>query len=121
MAVGFGARPEKGWGWIVVAGVLTVLAGIVIAVGWPVTWHVPRRRPYVPGLVVHRLRAGASRASLTDAHASTVASCFLLAGGAGRIIGFVLLSVRFEAPFVLLSVRFEAPHPRWLERHVAKS
>ena len=36
IAVGFGARPEKGWGWIVVAGVLTVLAGIIIGIGWPV-------------------------------------------------------------------------------------
>jgi uncharacterized membrane protein HdeD (DUF308 family) len=36
ISVGFGTRPDKGWGWIVAAGVLTALAGIVIAVGWPV-------------------------------------------------------------------------------------
>jgi uncharacterized membrane protein HdeD (DUF308 family) len=36
VSVGFGARPEKGWGWIVAAGVLTLLAGVVIAIGWPV-------------------------------------------------------------------------------------
>ncbi|MDJ1159081.1 HdeD family acid-resistance protein [Chelatococcus sp. SYSU_G07232] len=34
--VGFQARPEQGWGWIVAAGVLTLLTGIVVAVGWPV-------------------------------------------------------------------------------------
>ncbi len=34
--VGFGHRPERGWGWIVAAGVISVLAGLVIAMGWPV-------------------------------------------------------------------------------------
>ena len=33
---GFSARPQKGWGWIVAAGVITLLAGIVIAMRWPV-------------------------------------------------------------------------------------
>ncbi|KXF78835.1 hypothetical protein ATN84_03460 [Paramesorhizobium deserti] len=33
---GFQSKPAKGWGWIVAAGVLTALAGIVIALGWPV-------------------------------------------------------------------------------------
>lgn len=36
ISVGFGVRPEKGWGWIVAAGAVTLLAGIVIAAGWPV-------------------------------------------------------------------------------------
>jgi uncharacterized membrane protein HdeD (DUF308 family) len=34
--VGFSARPQTGWGWIVAAGVITLLAGIVIAMRWPV-------------------------------------------------------------------------------------
>ena len=34
--VGVKARPETNWGWIVAAGVVTALAGIVIAIGWPV-------------------------------------------------------------------------------------
>lgn len=34
--VGFKARPDSGWGWIVAAGVVTVLAGLVISSGWPV-------------------------------------------------------------------------------------
>ena len=34
--VGFSARPQTGWGWIVAAGVLTMLAGLVIAMRWPV-------------------------------------------------------------------------------------
>ncbi|ALA19296.1 MULTISPECIES: HdeD family acid-resistance protein [unclassified Chelatococcus] len=36
MWVGFNARPEKGWGWIVAAGLLTLLTGLIIAAGWPV-------------------------------------------------------------------------------------
>src|SRR5690606_38512867 len=35
--IGFEARPESGWGWIVAAGVVTLLTGIVIAIGWPVS------------------------------------------------------------------------------------
>jgi uncharacterized membrane protein HdeD (DUF308 family) len=34
--VGFSARPHRSWGWIVAGGVLTLLAGIVIAIHWPV-------------------------------------------------------------------------------------
>ena len=34
--VGFQHRPAAGWGWIVAAGVVTVLAGLIIAIGWPV-------------------------------------------------------------------------------------
>lgn len=34
--IGFGQRGEKGWGWIVAAGVVTALAGVVIAIHWPV-------------------------------------------------------------------------------------
>ena len=34
--VGYGHRPEPGWGWIVAAGVISALAGLIIAMGWPV-------------------------------------------------------------------------------------
>jgi uncharacterized membrane protein HdeD (DUF308 family) len=34
--VGLRAKPMKGWGWIVASGVITALAGFVIALGWPV-------------------------------------------------------------------------------------
>lgn len=34
--VGYQQRAEKGSGWIIVAGIVTVLAGVVIAIGWPV-------------------------------------------------------------------------------------
>lgn len=30
------ARPEEGWGWVLAAGIVTVLAGLVMALGWPV-------------------------------------------------------------------------------------
>lgn len=33
---GFRARPQANWGWLVAAGVVTLLAGLIIAVGWPV-------------------------------------------------------------------------------------
>ncbi|MBX3536536.1 MAG: HdeD family acid-resistance protein [Chelatococcus sp.] len=33
--VGFAARPESGWGWIVATGVLTLLVGIVVYAAWP--------------------------------------------------------------------------------------
>jgi uncharacterized membrane protein HdeD (DUF308 family) len=29
-------RPVKGWGWVLVSGIITALAGVVIALGWPV-------------------------------------------------------------------------------------
>ncbi|MEZ2132570.1 MULTISPECIES: HdeD family acid-resistance protein [unclassified Sinorhizobium] len=34
--VGNRLKPTKGWGWIVIGGVVTALAGFVIALGWPV-------------------------------------------------------------------------------------
>ena len=34
--VGMRTRPLKGWGWIVTSGIITTLAGFVIALGWPV-------------------------------------------------------------------------------------
>ena len=33
--VGFQSRPEQGWGWVVFSGLITLLAGIVLALGWP--------------------------------------------------------------------------------------
>jgi uncharacterized membrane protein HdeD (DUF308 family) len=32
----FRLRPETGWGWLLGSGVITLLAGIVVAIGWPV-------------------------------------------------------------------------------------
>lgn len=34
--VGLKLRPQSSWGWIVAAGLVTALAGLIIAVGWPV-------------------------------------------------------------------------------------
>ncbi|MER8395660.1 HdeD family acid-resistance protein [Mesorhizobium sp. M1340] len=34
--VGYSHRPQPGWGWVVTAGVVSALAGLVIAMGWPV-------------------------------------------------------------------------------------
>ncbi|MBP0438603.1 HdeD family acid-resistance protein [Tianweitania sediminis] len=34
--VGFQARPAPNWGWVVLSGAVTFLAGLVIAMGWPV-------------------------------------------------------------------------------------
>jgi len=34
--VGYSHRPENGWGWVVAAGLISVLAGLTIAMGWPV-------------------------------------------------------------------------------------
>lgn len=34
--LGFKSRPAAGWGWIVATGVITTLAGLVIAFHWPV-------------------------------------------------------------------------------------
>lgn len=36
LVAGFSFRPLKGWGWIVVSGVLTLILGGIIAFGWPV-------------------------------------------------------------------------------------
>ncbi len=33
---GFRLRPLEGWGWIALAGVVTLIAGLIIAAGWPV-------------------------------------------------------------------------------------
>jgi uncharacterized membrane protein HdeD (DUF308 family) len=32
----FRLRPETGWGWLLASGVITLIAGIVVAIGWPV-------------------------------------------------------------------------------------
>lgn len=34
--VGFTLRPLAGWGWIVIGGLVTLAAGLIIAAGWPV-------------------------------------------------------------------------------------
>jgi uncharacterized membrane protein HdeD (DUF308 family) len=34
--VGFSSRPQANWGWIVAAGVVTLLAGLLIARHWPI-------------------------------------------------------------------------------------
>ncbi|AEG52420.1 HdeD family acid-resistance protein [Sinorhizobium meliloti] len=34
--VGFRLRPLGGWGWMVIGGLVTPLAGLIIAAGWPV-------------------------------------------------------------------------------------
>jgi uncharacterized membrane protein HdeD (DUF308 family) len=36
MAFALGQKATKNWGWMLAAGILTVLAGLVIALGWPV-------------------------------------------------------------------------------------
>lgn len=33
--LGFDMRPGAGWGWVVASGVITLLAGLVFAIGWP--------------------------------------------------------------------------------------
>ncbi|WP_395447381.1 HdeD family acid-resistance protein [Aminobacter sp. UC22_36] len=33
--IGFTSKGLQGWGWVVAAGIITVLAGLVIAMGWP--------------------------------------------------------------------------------------
>lgn len=33
---GIRLRPSSGWGWVVASGVVSVLAGVVFALGWPV-------------------------------------------------------------------------------------
>jgi uncharacterized membrane protein HdeD (DUF308 family) len=34
--VGSKLKSGRGWGWIVFSGIVTILAGVVIAIGWPV-------------------------------------------------------------------------------------
>ena len=34
--IGFERKSEANWGWIVAGGVITALAGVIIAIGWPV-------------------------------------------------------------------------------------
>ncbi|TIV13376.1 MAG: HdeD family acid-resistance protein, partial [Mesorhizobium sp.] len=34
--VAFSHRPEQGWGWLLAAGIITILLGLMIAMGWPV-------------------------------------------------------------------------------------
>jgi uncharacterized membrane protein HdeD (DUF308 family) len=34
--VGFQQKGSSGWGWVVAAGVITLLAGVLIALRWPV-------------------------------------------------------------------------------------
>lgn len=36
IGVGFQSRPAHNWGWMVVSGLVTLLAGLIIALGWPV-------------------------------------------------------------------------------------
>jgi len=36
LGVGIRSRPIDGWGWVVASGTVTLLAGIVVALGWPV-------------------------------------------------------------------------------------
>lgn len=36
-AFGVLVRPLSGWGWLVVAGFLSILIGVILLVGWPVT------------------------------------------------------------------------------------
>ena len=35
IGIGFAARPESGWGWIVATGVITLLVGILVYAAWP--------------------------------------------------------------------------------------
>lgn len=35
IAFGFSYRPDPGWGWLVAAGVLSVIVGVLIGLGWP--------------------------------------------------------------------------------------
>ncbi len=34
--VGWRMRPVKGWAWVLISGIITALAGVVIYLGWPV-------------------------------------------------------------------------------------
>lgn len=58
--LGFTLKGMAGWGWIVFSGAVTALAGIVVAVGWPVNSpvdprNVPVRRSFPAGLDPARL------------------------------------------------------------------
>lgn len=46
ISVGFETQPEKGWGWIVATGILTLIAAAVIVTGWPAN------TPFLLGLVL---------------------------------------------------------------------
>ena len=35
IALGIRSHPLVGWGWVVASGVMTLLVGIIVAVGWP--------------------------------------------------------------------------------------
>jgi uncharacterized membrane protein HdeD (DUF308 family) len=35
IALSFRARPMRGWGWILVDGILSIIIAILIAIGWP--------------------------------------------------------------------------------------
>jgi uncharacterized membrane protein HdeD (DUF308 family) len=41
---GIQSRPGTRWGWIIASGVITLLAGIIVALGWPVSslWALGR-------------------------------------------------------------------------------
>jgi uncharacterized membrane protein HdeD (DUF308 family) len=32
----FQLKPEVGWGWVLASGIITLLAGIIFVLGWPV-------------------------------------------------------------------------------------
>lgn len=34
--MGFQAKPAKGWGWLVFAGAITAITGVLIAIQWPI-------------------------------------------------------------------------------------
>ncbi|OHV89449.1 HdeD family acid-resistance protein [Mesorhizobium sp. ORS 3428] len=34
--VAYHHRPEQGWGWLLAAAIITILLGLIIAMGWPV-------------------------------------------------------------------------------------
>jgi uncharacterized membrane protein HdeD (DUF308 family) len=36
VTIGLRTRPSTGWGWLVASGIVSVLAGLVVALGWPV-------------------------------------------------------------------------------------
>lgn len=35
LIVAFNLRPRSGWGWLMASGLITTLAGLIFAVGWP--------------------------------------------------------------------------------------
>ncbi|TIO85277.1 MAG: HdeD family acid-resistance protein, partial [Mesorhizobium sp.] len=34
--VAWNHRPQQGWGWLLAAAIITILLGLIIAMGWPV-------------------------------------------------------------------------------------